>query len=39
MNVDAIRSLYGYNGWANEQLLRLAAALPVERTHERLGVG
>jgi uncharacterized damage-inducible protein DinB len=37
MDVDAIRSLYGYNRWANQRLLGLAEALPAEHTRERLG--
>jgi uncharacterized damage-inducible protein DinB len=37
MNAESIRSLYGYNRWANERLRALAEALPPDRMHERLG--
>jgi uncharacterized damage-inducible protein DinB len=37
MNVDAIRSLYGYDRWVDERLLVLAESLPPEGTRDRFG--
>ena len=37
VDADSIRSLYGYNRWANERLWAMAETLPLERTHDRLG--
>jgi len=37
MDVESIRSLYGYDRWANRRLLEIVERLPPERTRERFG--
>jgi len=37
MDIDAIRSLFGYNHWVNHRLFDLAEQLPPEQTRERFG--